>query len=95
MSDKNDNISRESSEDIAVQALLFISEDTKRLSHFLETTGLSAKNMREHVILPDFLVGVLEYLLTDDSLLLTFCSNKSIDPDSIEPAKIYLQAHLA
>ncbi len=92
--DQNLNEELESSENIALQALMFISQDTKRLHHFLEITGLNAGQMRENIVIPDFLVGVLEYLLSDDSLLLSFCSNQSIDPQAIEPAKNYLEAEL-
>lgn len=90
---KLENLNRETSEDIALQALLFISEDTKRLSHFLKITGFSQKSIKENIMIPDFLIGVLDYLLSEDSLLLTFCSNKDIDPAIVEPAKIYLEAH--
>ncbi len=86
-------VNLEISEDIALQALIFISEDNKRLAQFLATTGFNAKNIRENAALPDFLVGVLDYLLGNDSLLMAFCSNKNIDPKIVEPAKIYLEAN--
>ncbi len=92
--DQNTDEKRENSENIALQALMFISQDSKRLSHFLDTTGLNASKMRENIVIPDFLVGVLDYLLSDDSLLLSFCSNSSIDPTAIEPAKACLEANL-
>ncbi len=90
---KLESLDRETSEDIALQALLFISEDAQRLSHFLKLTGFSQKNIKENMMIPDFLIGVLDYLLVEESLLLTFCSNKDIDPTIVEPAKIYLEAH--
>ena len=88
------SVDLEISEDIALQALIFLSEDNKRLSRFFKITGLNAKNVQDISVLPEFFVAVLDYLLGDESLLLSFCSNKNVDPKAIEPAKIYLESKL-
>ena len=91
---ENTALNLETSQDIALQALIFIAEDTKRLSNFLKTTGLNSKEIRENSVLPGFLVGVLDYLLGNESLLLCFCSNKELDPTTIAPAKDFLENSL-
>ncbi len=78
---------REAAEMLAIQALAFIAEDPERLAGFLAATGLEAAAIRDAARQPGFLAGVLEHMLSDESLLLAFADSAGIDPASIARAR--------
>jgi len=78
--------SREAAEMLAIQALAFIAEEPERLSGFLEATGLSVQRIRDSANDPRFLVGVLEHMLADESLLIAFADSAGLDPGAIARA---------
>ena len=78
---------REAAETLAIQALSFIAEEPERLNGFLNATGLTPDRLRESANAPDFLAGVLEHMLTDESLLLAFADSAAIDPAAIGRAR--------
>jgi hypothetical protein len=71
---------RETAEILAVQALSFIAEEPQSLSRFLDTSGISAGEIRTAAAEPGFLAGVLEYMLGDENLLRGFADRAGIDP---------------
>jgi hypothetical protein len=80
-------LTRALAEDMAVAALTFIAQDGERLGRFLALSGLEAGNLREAAAEPGFLVGVLDYLSSDEALLLAFAANFQIDPTTITTAQ--------
>jgi Protein of unknown function (DUF3572) len=68
---------------LAIQALAFLADDPERLAGFLSTTGLTPENLRESASHPDFLIGVLEHMLGDESLLIAFADSAATDPAEI------------
>jgi hypothetical protein len=81
---------REAAEILAIQALSFIAAEPERLNGFLNATGLTPNRLRESANEPDFLAGVLEHMLSDESLLLAFADSAAIDPADITRARIAL-----
>jgi hypothetical protein len=81
---------RETAERLAIQALSFIAEEPERLNGFLNATGLTLDRLRESANEPDFLAGVLEHMLTDESLLLAFADSAAIDPADVTRARAAL-----
>ena len=79
--------SREAAEALAVQALSFIAEDPERLGAFLAATGIGPDAIREAARAPGFLGGVLDHMLSDESLLLAFADSAGLDPLSIARAR--------
>lgn len=77
---------REAAESLAIQALAFLAEDPDRLAGFLAATGLAPGRIRESASHPDFLVGVLEHMLADESLLIAFADSTAADPADIARA---------
>ncbi len=71
---------------LAVQALSFIAEEPQSLSRFLDTSGISAGEIRTAAAEPGFLAGVLEYMLGDESLLRAFADRAGIDPTELRRA---------
>ena len=78
---------REAAEILAIQALSFIAEEPERLNGLLSATGLTLNRLRESAKQPDFLAGVLEHMLADESLLLAFADSASIDPAAVARAR--------
>jgi Protein of unknown function (DUF3572) len=78
---------RETAEMLAIQALGFIAAEPERLDAFLGATGLTLERLRESATEPDFLAGVLEHMLADESLLLAFAESAAIDPAAVARAR--------
>jgi hypothetical protein len=78
---------REAAEMAAIQALGFIAAEPERLEAFLAATGLTLDRLRESATEPDFLAGVLEHMLADESLLLAFAESAAIDPAAVARAR--------
>ena len=71
---------------LAVQALSFIAEEPQSLNRFLDTSGISAAQIRSAAAEPGFLAGVLEYMLSDETLLRAFADHAGIDPAKLARA---------
>ena len=84
---KRQAASRQAAEMLAVQALAFIAEDPERLAAFLAATGLTGVGIRQAARQADFLAGVLEHMLGDESLLLAFADSAATDPAAIGRAR--------
>jgi hypothetical protein len=78
---------REAAETLAIAALAFIAAEPERLEGFLGATGLTVDRLRESAKAPDFLAGVLEHMLADESLLLAFADSAAVDPAAVARAR--------
>jgi hypothetical protein len=74
------------SEDVAIAALGFIAEEPERLGRFLALSGLGPDSLRAAAGQPDFLAGVLDHVLGDETLLLAFAQHAEINPEEITRA---------
>ena len=81
---------REAAEALAVQALTFIAGDGERLRRFLAASGIGPAEIRSAAGEPEFLAGVLDYLVTDEKLLTDFASATEIDPATVGRARAVL-----
>lgn len=77
----------EAAEALAYRALAFIAGDQAYLSDFLSRSGVSPDRLAELLENREFLVGVLDHLLGDEPLLLSFCGNAGVDPTEVLPAR--------
>nr|WP_306267345.1 DUF3572 domain-containing protein [Pararhizobium sp. IMCC3301] len=77
---------RESAEATAVQALGFLAQDKFVLERFLSVTGIAPDRVRQAAATPGFLAGVLDYIMQNESLLLTFSANHNVDAETIVAA---------
>ncbi len=71
----------DSAEVVALGALGFLAEDGERLGRFLALSGIGPQDLMHHATDPAFLGGVLDHLLSDESLLLLFTEAKAIEAD--------------
>ena len=81
----------ESAEIIALRVLEYFASDAERLSHFMATTGISLDELRNCAGNTELLAGAMRVLLQDESALLTFCANASIEPDDVQRALLKLE----
>jgi hypothetical protein len=84
---KRARLSRDEAETLAIDALSFLGEDAGRLAAFLATTGLGPADLRAQARSVAFLAGVLDFIASDESLLLVFASERRIDPASVLSAR--------
>lgn len=75
---------------IAIEALGFVASDMDLLGRFLAVSGLGPETLRAAASDPNFLLGVLEFLMSDESALLVFCENSRIRPTMIAAAHLAL-----
>lgn len=81
-------------EALAVRVLGFIAGDAEELGRFLALTGIGPESIRAAAGDPAFLVGLLEYLMSDKSLLIAFSAREKIRPTTIAAARHVLDAAL-
>lgn len=74
-----------------MKALAFFASDEDRLSAFMGLTGLSVGDLSARAGERTFQIGVLEHLLSDESLLLAFCAEAGIAPEEPGRALMRLQ----
>jgi hypothetical protein len=75
--------STEDAEVTALKALGFLAAEPERLSRFIDLTGLDLEAIRASAGHPAFLGGVLDHLLSDQSLLLIFAEEHGLKPETI------------
>jgi hypothetical protein len=78
---------------LAIAALTFLAGETERLERFLALTGLGPQSLRAAAREPGFLLGVLDHVASDESLLLAFANENGIDPEDVGRARDTLAEH--
>lgn len=81
---------RNSAETLALQALAYIAAQDDQLARLVGLTGLSLAEVRGRAGDPDFLAGVLDFLLSDEALLLAFCADQGLKPEMPQRARLAL-----
>jgi hypothetical protein len=76
-------LTKELAEMVAIRALGFIADEPDRLGRFLALTGIGPESLRDAAREPNFLLGVLDYLAADDSLLHDFAAANELEPETV------------
>lgn len=79
-----------SPDELAIAALGFLAADPERLARFLAETGLGPQSLRAAAREPGFLLGVLDHVASDESLMLAFAEENGVDPQDVERARAML-----
>jgi len=77
----------EAAEIVAIKALSFIADDSARLERFLAAAGLSPQDVKQRAGDADFLGGVLDFLLSDEPLVMQFADYAGLDPGIVLTAR--------
>ena len=73
---------QKSAELLSLQALEWLAEDAERINGFLNMTGADASDIARNAQDPAFLGSVLDYLLTEDALVIGFCDTRGLPYDA-------------
>jgi hypothetical protein len=90
MSETRDGFDKKQAEMLAIDALTFLAGDPESLARFLALTGVGPHSLRAAAADPAFLAGVLDHLLTEETLLLTYAETAGIAPERVAKARHFL-----
>lgn len=92
---KRSRLTHADAEKLAIDALSFIAAEPGLLAQFAAVTGHTPATMRAEIASPEFLAGILDFLMSDESLLLVFASHQGIAPPEIMAARQALAPDVA
>ena len=78
--------------EIAIRALTFMTSDASILSRFLDVTGWTPVTLDSPDSRAAILAASLDYLMSEEDLLLTFAANSGLDPGEVALAHRALQS---
>lgn len=81
---------RNAAELVAIAALGYLAADATHLERFLSLSGLDPADLRAAATSPGFLLGVLDFLLEDEALLIAFAKEQGTPPERIVRARTRL-----
>jgi hypothetical protein len=79
----------EEAETLAVAAFSAITGDEERMSRFMAISGLRPDTIRQAADSPRFFAAILEYVVSDEPLLIALAAELSVKPERL------MGAHLA
>ncbi len=83
-------MNRDSAERLGIQALVWLAGNDEFLQRFLDAGGVSATDLRQRAQEPEFLGFVLDFLLGDDAMVLAFCDDSNLPPETPMQARAAL-----
>lgn len=75
---------------LAIRTLGWMASQEGLLDGFLSVSGASAEDLRTQADDPDFLTGVLDYLLMEDRWVLECAAELGVQPETIMGARAVL-----
>jgi hypothetical protein len=78
---------RKGAEELAVAALAFLAADPEEIGRFLALTGIGPESLRHAAREPGFLLGVIDFVMADERLLVAFAERSDIDPEDVAHAR--------
>ncbi len=81
---------QEQAETVALQAIAFIGADERAINALMAQSGIGVDDLREQITNPEFLAGILDFLLNDEGALLAFCEASDLAPEFVVKARRHL-----
>jgi hypothetical protein len=78
---------RARAEAIAIEALSFLARSPERLARFLDISGLRPDTLRTAAQSGGFFAGLMDYLVSDEELLVAFAGEIGARPESVMEAR--------
>ena len=75
---------------LAVEALGFLASDPDRAGPFLAQAGASPSDLRSEMKNPEFLGFVLDFILSDDAIVVAFAEETNRGPETVQAARAKL-----
>ena len=73
----------DNAETIALMALSYVAERDTVMRQMVVQTGIAPVTLHGRASDPELLAGVLDFLLSSETILLDFCEAKKLSPDVI------------
>jgi hypothetical protein len=80
-------VTREEAENVALEAFSFIASDEERMGRFLAVSGLGPDTIRSAAASPGFFAAILDYVASDEPLLLILAKETNRKPEHIMQAR--------
>lgn len=87
---ENSKSGKSSAETLAAQAFSWVAADADRLNAFMAMTGAAPADVVRNIAQAAFLGTVLDYILTEDALVIEFCDSCALPYTSVMQARAYL-----
>ncbi len=87
MAERRAHLTPEAAEQVAIDALSFLASKPEALGRFLALTGIEPPMLRGAAADPMFLVGILDYFLGDEPLLVAYAAQAGMPPADIAAAR--------
>ena len=82
---------REQAEALAIKALGFLAADEELLGDFMGQAGLSPDSLRDAAKSRNFLNFVMDFICSNDTLIVNFASAEHIRPEAVMTARHHLE----
>ena len=76
----------EDAETVALNVLGFLAESPQAMERLMIQSGLDLTTIRKRAADRDFLAAVVDFLMTNEELLVDFCETRRIDAKSVHMA---------
>jgi Protein of unknown function (DUF3572) len=86
----NSENGRKAAETLGAQAFSWVADDADRLNAFMLMTGASPADVVRNITQGAFLGTVLDYILTEDALVIAFCDTRSLPYTAVMQARALL-----
>ena len=80
-------MNEEAAQTLALEALAYLAADERRLGALLVQAGWSLADLRAQPGNPAVLAGILDFLLSDERLVLGFCEATGAAPEAPKAAR--------
>lgn len=77
----------DAAQQVAIAAISHIAADEQTILAFLQQAGLSPDLLREQISDPQFLGGVLDFILGDDAIATAFCMSEGMTGEDLMRAR--------
>ena len=81
---------QDSAQTLALQALGWLATQDEAFDSFLGASGLGVDDLRARAAEPEMMGAVLDFLLSDEALLVAFCAEAGVPPDAPMQARAAL-----
>jgi len=81
---------QESAQTVALQALGWLATQDDAFHAFLGASGLGHSDLRDRADDPEMLGAILDFLLSDEALLIAFCTDVGLPPETPMQARAAL-----
>ncbi len=82
---------REQAEALAIKALGFLAADEELLGDFMGQAGLSPDSLRDAAKSLNFLNFVMDFVCSNDTVILNFAKSEKIRPEAVMAARLTLE----